>query len=95
MSKNKNTTQPIQPNDKTNYAGGPPEPLTARPIKDDFLPRPEDLVIENERGHTVTMTLTLAKDTYDFLVKSVEERGITLDALVQEILDDYIARHES
>jgi len=64
------------------------EPINAKVIKD-FLPKPEDLVLNEEK---VKITLSLSKRSVDFFKKVAAEQGTAYQTMIRRLLDYYVTR---
>ena len=63
------------------------EPLEARVI-DDFLPRPEDLILTDKK---TKVTLTLTEKSLDFFKDVAKKNGASYQAMIRRLLDYYVA----
>lgn len=63
------------------------EPIKARVIKD-FLPRPEDLVMKEEK---VKVTLELSKTSIDFFKDAAKNNSSSYQLMIRKLLDYYVA----
>ena len=61
-------------------------------IIDDFLPRPEDLVFNEER---VKVTLNLNKSSIDFFKKIAKEHGSQYQKVIRNLLDSYTSHYSN
>lgn len=55
-------------------------------ISEDFLPRPEDLVL---RPKPVRVTLTLDVDTLDFFKKHAKKLKVPYQRMIRNLLNEY------
>ncbi len=69
---------------KINYNN---EPIEARVISD-FLPRPEDLVL-NEKKTRVTITLT--QNSLDFFKSAAKKHKASYQGMIRRLIDYYVA----
>ncbi len=65
------------------------EPINAKVVKD-FLPRPEDLVLNEEK---VKVTLSLSKRSVDFFKKVATEQGTAYQTMIRRLLDYYVTHN--
>ena len=59
---------------------------------DDFLPRPEELIIPEE---TIKITLLLKKSSVDFFKHKANECHTKYHRMIRELIDRYAARYSS
>ncbi len=59
-------------------------------IIDDFLPKPEDLVLKEE---TVKVTLSLTKESIDFFKTQAELHHTQYQKMIRELLDRYAGHY--
>ena len=64
------------------------EPINAKVVKD-FLPRPEDLVLKEEK---VKVTLSLSKRSVDFFKKVATKQGTAYQTMIRRLLDYYVTQ---
>jgi predicted DNA binding CopG/RHH family protein len=61
-------------------------------IIDDFLPRPEELVFNEER---IKVTLNLNKSSIDFFKKIAKEHGSQYQKVIRNLLDSYTSHYSN
>ena len=66
------------------------EPLGKLKVIPDFLPKPEDLVL-NEEG--VKVTIALSKRSVDFFKREAERHGTQYQRMIRRLLDAYAQHH--
>jgi len=64
------------------------EPIDVKVIRD-FLPKPEDLVLNEER---VKVTLSLSKRSVDFFKKVANKQETAYQAMIRRLLDYYVTQ---
>ena len=77
---------------KTSYAKAPKdiaEAIAASERVEDFLPRPDKLVLKEE---AVKVTLSLGKDSVSFFKKKARENHVPYQNMIKRVVDLY-ARH--
>jgi hypothetical protein len=58
---------------------------------DDFLPRPEDLVLKEENGK---VTLGLGRRSVEFFKREAKKHHTQYQKMIRRLLDLYAARHQ-
>ncbi|EKD45194.1 MAG: hypothetical protein ACD_70C00027G0005 [uncultured bacterium] len=58
-------------------------------VVEDFLPKPEDLILKEE---TIKVTLSLTKDSVDYFKSQASERHTQYQKMIRILLDKYVAR---
>jgi hypothetical protein len=66
------------------------EPIGRIEIVDDFLPRPEDLVLRDEG---VKITIALSRRSVSFFKREAERHGTQYQRMIRRLLDIYADRH--
>lgn len=61
-------------------------------IIDDFLPRPEELIFNEER---IKVTLNLNKSSIDFFKKIAKEHGSQYQKVIRNLLDSYTSHYSN
>jgi len=56
----------------------------------DFLPKPEDLVLQDEG---VKITIALSKRSVDFFKREAERHGTQYQRMIRRLLDAYAQHH--
>lgn len=79
MSKKKKTVK---------YTDGP---LQSVELVEDFLPKPEDLVMKEE---TVKVTLSLTKQSVDYFKSLAEENQTQYQKMIRTLLDQYAMHYQ-
>ena len=72
---------------KIKYTNGPLGKLKVVP---DFLPKPEDLVLRDER---VKITIALSKRSVEFFKREAERHGTQYQRMIRRLLDAYAQHH--
>jgi len=67
------------------------EPIGKIKIKQDFLPKPEELVLKED---TVKVTLLLTKDSIEYFKKEAKAHHTQYQKMIRNLLDKY-AMHYS
>lgn len=67
------------------------EPIEARVISD-FLPRPEDLILKEQKTR---VTLTLTKKSLDFFKNSAKKHGASYQAMIRRLIDYYVVNQNA
>lgn len=70
-----------------NYTEGP---IGQVEIVPDFLPTPQDLVLQEEK---VKVTLSLNKSTLDFFKQEASQHQAKYQRMIRVLLDKYAAHH--
>lgn len=68
------------------------EPIGQVRIVEDFLPRPEDLVLKDD---TVKVTLSLTKSSVDFFKSEARKRRTPYQAMIRRLVDMYAGEYDS
>ena len=76
---------------KSRDSGYADEPLGDVRVIDDFLPRPEDLVFNEEN---VKVTLGLSRRSVDFFKREAKKHHTQYQKMIRRLLDLYAARHQ-
>lgn len=63
------------------------EPIEARVVSD-FLPKPENLVLREEKTR---VTLTLTKSSLDFFKSAAKTHNASYQAMIRQLIDFYVA----
>lgn len=71
-----------------NYTEGP---IGRVEIVPDFLPAPQDLVLQEEEK--VKVTLALNKSTLDFFKEQATHHQAKYQRMIRVLLDEYVAHH--
>ena len=66
------------------------EPLGKLKVVPDFLPKPEDLAL-NEEG--VKVTIALSKRSVEFFKREAERHGTPYQRMIRRLLDAYAQHH--
>ena len=74
---------------KTKYSN---EKIGELEIINDFLPRPEELVFNEER---IKVTLNLNKSSIDFFKKIAKEHGSQYQKVIRNLLDSYTSHYSN
>ncbi len=59
-------------------------------IINDFLPKPEELVLKEE---TIKVTLNLSKSSVDFFKKIAKKNGSQYQKIIRNLLDKYTSHY--
>ncbi len=65
------------------------EPIGKIKIVDDFLPKPEDLVLREE---TVKVTISLTKSSVNFFKNEAAKQRANYQAMIRTLVDQYADR---
>ena len=68
------------------------EPIEDIKIINDFLPAPEELVLQHE---TVKITLSLSKQSVEFFKEIAKKRHTHYQAMIRSLLDQYTEHYRS
>jgi len=60
-------------------------------IIEDFLPKPEDLVLKNEN---VKVTISLSRDSIEFFKEEAKKHHTKYQKLIRNLLDIYAKSHK-
>ena len=66
------------------------EPMGRVKIVPDFLPKPEDLVLQDEG---VKITIALSKRSVEFFKREAERHGTQYQRMIRRLLDAYAQHH--
>ncbi len=66
------------------------EPIGNPKVVDDFLPRPEDLVFQDEG---VKVTIALSKRSVDFFKIEAQKNNTQYQRMIRRLLDAYAEHH--
>ena len=66
------------------------EPMGRVKVVPDFLPRPEDLVLQDEG---VKITIALSKRSVEFFKREAERHGTQYQRMIRRLLDAYAQHH--
>jgi len=66
------------------------EPIGSLRVVADFLPRPEDLVLQDEG---VKVTLALSKRSVDFFKTEAQKNNTQYQRMIRRLLDAYAEHH--
>lgn len=66
------------------------EPLGRLKVVPDFLPKPEDLVLQDEG---VKITIALSKRSVEFFKREAEKHGTQYQRMIRRLLDAYAQHH--
>jgi len=66
------------------------EPIGSPRVVADFLPRPEDLVLQDEG---VKVTLALSKRSVDFFKTEAQKNNTQYQRMIRRLLDAYAEHH--
>jgi predicted DNA binding CopG/RHH family protein len=66
------------------------EPIGKVKVIEDFLPKPAELVLNEE---TVKVTLALTRESVDFFKKEAEVHHTHYQKMIRILLDQYAAHH--
>ena len=78
---------------KSGYSEAPTnvaEAISGAKVIEDFLPRPEDLLL---RDDTVKITISLTKKSVDFFKNSANKQGVPYQTMIRKVLDLYSQRY--
>ncbi len=64
--------------------------ISASEIIEDFLPRPQDLVLKKE---TVKVTMNLSKESVEFFKKRGRKYGVPYQKMIKTLVDKYVERY--
>ena len=67
------------------------EPLGDGRVIDDFLPRPDELVLKEEN---VKVTLGLSRRSVEFFKREAKKHHTQYQRMIRRLLDIYAARHQ-
>lgn len=67
------------------------EPIGKIKIIEDFLPKPEKLVLKEE---TVKVTLLLNKDSIDYFKEEAEKHHAHYQVMIRNLLDQYVEHYK-
>jgi len=67
------------------------EPLGEVRVVDDFLPKPEELVFNEDN---VKVTLGLSRRSVDFFKREAKKHHTQYQKMIRRLLDLYAARHQ-
>ena len=66
------------------------EPIGAFKIVDDFLPRPQDLVLKEE---TEKITISLTKSSIEFFKSEAEKHNTHYQKMIRSLIDQYTSHY--
>lgn len=66
------------------------EPIGKIKIIDDFLPRPENLVLKEE---TAKITISLTKSSIEFFKNEAEKHHIHYQTMIRALIDQYTSHY--
>lgn len=66
------------------------EPIGKIRILDDFLPKPEDLVLKEE---TSKITIALTKTSIEFFKEEAEKHHTHYQTMIRALIDQYASRY--
>lgn len=66
------------------------EPIGQIKLVDDFLPKPEDLVLKEE---TTKVTISLTKSSVDFFKKQAEKHHTHYQTMIRTLIDRYTSHY--
>jgi predicted DNA binding CopG/RHH family protein len=66
------------------------EPIGKVKVVTDFLPSPEELVLEDE---TVKVTIALSKTSVNYFKNEAKKYNTQYQKMIRRLLDEYAARH--
>lgn len=66
------------------------EPMGRVKVVPDFLPKPEDLVLQDEG---VKITIALSKRSVEFFKREAERHGTQYQRMIRRLLDAYAQHH--
>ena len=59
-------------------------------IVDDFLPKPEELIVKEDN---VKVTLNLSRSSIDFFKQSAQKNGSQYQRVIRKLLDSYTSHY--
>ena len=68
------------------------EPLGKVKVVADFLPKPEDLVLQDEG---VKITIALSRRSVEFFKREAERHGTQYQRMIRRLLDAYAQHHSA
>lgn len=71
-----------------NYSQG--EKIGKLKIIDDFLPKPEELILKDD---TIKVTLALTKNSIDFFKKEAKANNTHYQSMIRKLLDLYASKY--
>ncbi len=79
---------------KIKYTELPPggEPIGELEIIEDFLPPPEELVFKEDNAK---VTIALSRSSVEFFKKEAKKHHTQYQKMIRNLLDEYVARHDS
>jgi len=73
---------------KTKYTN---EPMGRMRIVDDFLPRPDELILKEDK---VKITLSLSRESLDFFKKEAKKQKISYQKMIRKVIDIYASHFQ-
>ena len=74
---------------KTTYTD---EPIGEIKVVNDFLPRPEDLILKEDN---VKVTLSLSRDSLEFFKEQAKKNRTQYQKMIRKLLDIYVANQKA